>query len=76
VYILRCGDNSLYTGITTDIDKRLVKHQTGQGAKYVRGRGPLVIVYREWVGTKSAASKRELAIKKLSRSAKTLLVKV
>ena len=47
LYILRCGDNSLYTGITTDVARRLAAHQSGKGAKYTRGRGPLTLVYQE-----------------------------
>ncbi|WP_005034493.1 GIY-YIG nuclease family protein [Holophaga foetida] len=74
VYILRCGDDTLYTGIATDVDGRLSKHQAGRGAKYTRGRGVLVVVYRELVGCRSEASRRELAIKKLSRRAKNLLI--
>ena len=49
LYILRCGDNSLYTGITTDVARRLAAHQSGKGAKYTRGRGPLTLVYQEAV---------------------------
>ncbi|MBP1629090.1 MAG: hypothetical protein H6Q00_3565 [Holophagaceae bacterium] len=74
VYILRCGDGSLYTGIAKDVDERHAKHQAGKGAKYTRGRGPLEVVYRERVGSKSEAARRELAIKKCSRSAKDLLI--
>lgn len=74
LYILRCGDGSLYTGITTDVDKRLAVHQSGKGAKYTRGRGPLTVVYREECGGKSAALKRELAVKSLSREEKLALI--
>ena len=74
LYILRCGDGSLYTGITTDVDKRLAVHQSGKGAKYTRGRGPLTVVYREECGDKSAALKRELAVKALSREEKLALI--
>lgn len=74
LYILRCGDGSLYTGITTDVDKRLEAHRNGTGAKYTRGRGPLELVYREECGTHSHALKRESAIKKLSRDKKMLLI--
>lgn len=74
VYILRCGDGTLYTGIAIDVDERHSKHQSGKGAKYTRGRGPLAVVYREFLGSKGDASKRELAIKKLPRSAKDLLI--
>lgn len=74
LYILRCGDGSLYTGITTDVDKRLHAHREGRGARYTRGRGPLECVYRETCGTHSDALKRELAVKKLTRPQKEELV--
>ncbi len=67
VYILKCADMSLYTGITTDLDARLAKHANGTGAKYTRGRGPYEVVLIENYPTKSAALKREIEIKKLSR---------
>ena len=75
LYILRCGDGSLYTGITTDVEKRLETHRSGKGAKYTRGRGPLELVYREECGDHSAALKRELEIKKLPREEKEELIK-
>ena len=74
LYILRCGDNTLYTGITTDVEKRLEAHRSGKGAKYTRGRAPLELVYRENCGSHSDALKREAEVKKLSRQAKELLV--
>ena len=58
VYILRCGDGTLYTGITDDIPRRLAAHRAGKGAKYTRGRGPLELVYQERVPDKSAALRR------------------
>lgn len=70
LYILRCGDGTLYTGITTDVDKRYEAHCSGKGAKYTRGRGPLTIVYRETCTDHSSALKRELEIKALSRQQK------
>jgi len=70
LYILRCGDGSLYTGITTDVQARLEAHRTGKGAKYTRGRGPLELVYTEECGTHSDALKREFAIKQLPREEK------
>lgn len=73
LYMLRCGDGSLYTGITTDIDRRLEEHRTGKGAKYTRGRGPLELVYSEECGDKSTALKRELEIKALPREEKLKL---
>ena len=74
VYMLRCGDASLYTGITDDVEKRLAAHRAGKGAKYTRGRGPLELVYVEEQPDKPAALRRELAIKKLPRSAKLKLL--
>ena len=74
LYILRCGDGSLYTGITTDVSKRLEVHSSGKGAKYTRGRGPLKLVYEEVCGDHSAALKRELEIKSLSREEKLKLI--
>lgn len=74
LYILRCGDNSLYTGITTDVKKRLEAHKSGKGAKYTRGRGPLKLVYREECGSHSDALKRELAVKALPREQKQALI--
>ena len=70
LYILRCGDGSLYTGITTDVERRLEAHRSGKGAKYTRGRGPLEMVYREECPDHSAALKREIEIKKLTREEK------
>ena len=74
IYILRCGDDTLYTGITDDVEKRFAAHCAGQGAKYTRGRGPLTLVHTEKVDDKSAALKREHAIKKLSRAEKLKLI--
>ena len=74
VYILRCGDGSLYTGITDDVPRRLEAHRAGKGAKYTRGRGPLELAYTESVPDKSAALRREIAIKKLSRAKKLKLM--
>jgi len=73
LYILRCGDGSLYTGITTDVERRLETHRRGRGAKYTRGRGPLELLYREACGTHSDALKRELAVKKLTALQKQAL---
>lgn len=74
LYILRCKDGSLYTGITTDVEKRLEVHRSGKGAKYTRGRAPLELVYREECGTHSNALKRELEIKALPREKKLALL--
>jgi len=70
VYILRCRDGSLYTGIAVDVQARLQMHRSGKGAKYTRGRGPLELVYEEPCPDKSTALKRELAIKSLPREEK------
>lgn len=75
LYILRCRDGSLYTGITTDVQKRFAAHAEGRGAKYTRGRGPLELVYREECGSHSEALKRELRIKAMTRSAKEALIR-
>ena len=72
-YLLQCADNTLYCGITNDLDKRLAAHNTGEGAKYTRGRSPLTLVYRESCVDKSAALKREREIKSLTRAEKLLL---
>lgn len=74
LYILRCGDGTLYTGIAVDVDKRLRMHERGKGAKYTRGRTPLSIVYREVCGTHSDALRRELAVKRLPREEKEKLI--
>lgn len=75
LYILRCGDGSLYTGITTDVQKRLAAHRSGKGAKYTRGRGPLELVYSEECGSHSDALRRELEIKRLTREEKETLIR-
>ncbi len=74
LYILRCGDGTLYTGITDDLPRRLKAHRSGKGAKYTRGRGPLELVYREDCPDKSAALRREIAVKKLKRQEKLSLI--
>ena len=74
LYILRCGDGTFYTGITTDVERRLEAHRQGRGAKYTRGRGPLELAYQEECGTHSEALKREYAIKQLTREEKENLI--
>ncbi|HHW29570.1 MAG TPA: GIY-YIG nuclease family protein [Syntrophomonadaceae bacterium] len=74
VYILRCGDGTLYTGWTNDLENRLKAHKEGRGAKYTRGRGPLQLVYTEEFENKSEAVKREYYIKKMSRKQKETLI--
>ncbi|TKS61651.1 MAG: hypothetical protein EWM72_00399 [Nitrospira sp.] len=73
VYILECSDNSLYTGITNDLEWRLEEHRMGRGAKYTKHRRPLTMRYSEYQDTKGAALKREAAIKSLKRSKKLAL---
>jgi len=70
IYILQCADGTLYTGITNDLKKRLAAHGRGTGAKYTRGRGPVKLLYKERRKTKSAALKREIEIKGMSRKSK------
>ena len=74
LYILRCADHTFYTGITVDVAHRFAMHQSGKGAKYTRGRGPLELVYMEECGTHSDALQREIAVKKLSRQEKMKLI--
>ena len=74
VYLLRCSDGSLYTGITNDLPKRLKAHATGKASKYTRSRLPVRLAYSEPQRSKSAALKREAAIKKLPRRMKLTLV--
>ncbi len=72
VYIVRCADDSLYTGITKDVDRRIQEHNEGDklAAKYTRARRPVVLVYQETCESRSVATKREIEIKKLSREEK------
>jgi putative endonuclease len=76
VYILRCADDSLYTGITTDIARRLAEHNagTGIGARYTRARRPVELVYKEAAPDRAAATRRECFIKNLTRPAKLALI--
>lgn len=74
VYIIRCSDETLYTGITNDLERRLSQHASQRGAKYFRGRQPREVVYVESGHDRSSASRREAEIKKLSREAKRLLL--
>jgi len=74
VYMLLCADQSLYTGVATDIAARLSTHNAGKGAKYTRGRLPVTLVYQETVADRGAALKRELAIKRLPAAAKRRLI--
>ena len=76
IYILRCSDNSLYTGITKNIAKRLEEHNAGGklAAKYTRARRPVTLVYEEHASSRSAATKREHEIKQMAKKSKELLV--
>lgn len=74
VYILRCADNTLYTGSTTDVARRAAVHNSGRGAKYTRSRRPVKVVYWESCPDRSAALRREAAIKRLSRAEKEALI--
>lgn len=73
VYMVRCRDNSLYTGCTDDPNRRLAVHNAGKGAKYTKSRLPVQLVYREECPDKSTALKREYAIKRLTKAEKELL---
>ena len=75
VYMLRCGDDSLYTGYTNDVERRLQVHQSGKGAKYTRSRLPVSLAYREELPSRSAAMRREAALKKYTRAEKLELVR-
>jgi len=73
VYMIRCSDDSLYSGITTDIQRRLKQHAAGSGAKYFRGRSPELLAYLETGHNRSSASRREIELKRLQRSDKQRL---
>jgi predicted GIY-YIG superfamily endonuclease len=75
VYIMRCADGSLYTGITKDVNRRLKQHNAGTASRYTRGRLPVSLEYQEEQPSQSMALKRELAIKALSRKAKEVLIR-
>ena len=77
VYIVRCSDDSLYTGITMDVGRRVQEHNNDdqQGAKYTRTRRPVYLVYQELFNSRSTATKRECEIKRLNRMEKELLIK-
>jgi len=75
-YLLRCADDTLYCGITNDIEKRIAAHNAGTAAKYTRARGLVELVFVEDCADRSVASKREMAIKQLSRSKKLKLIKI
>ena len=72
--MLECSDNSIYTGITNNLENRLKKHQSGDGAKYLRGRLPIKLIYKEFFINRSEATKREISIKKMSKKEKKILI--
>lgn len=76
LYLVRCANGHLYTGVTTDVARRFSEHQSGgiKSAKYLRGKGPLTLMYQEQVGSHGDALRREIAVKKLSRSQKLALI--
>ncbi len=74
VYIVRCRDGSLYTGIATDVERRLAEHQANKGSKYLRGRGPLKLVLKKRIGNKGRALKVERKVKGLTRQEKERLI--
>ena len=77
LYLLRCKDGSVYTGITTDVERRLRQHDSGdRGAKYLRGKGPVKLLYQREIGDRSLASRLEYQVKRFSRTDKEDLVKL
>ena len=76
LYLVRCANGHLYTGVTTDVTRRFSEHQSGgiKSAKYLRGKGPLTLMYQEQVGSHGDALRREIAVKKLSRAQKLALI--
>lgn len=76
VYILKCRDGSLYTGITDDVEKRFRAHREGKGGRYTRSHAPVRIVYREPLRSRSLALRREMAIKRLPRAKKLKLIQL
>jgi|TARA_B110000971_G_scaffold49407_1_gene49628 putative endonuclease len=74
LYMLECSDNSIYTGITNNLEERLKRHKSGNGAKYLRGRLPIKLVYKENFINRSEATKREIYIKKMSKKEKKNLI--
>ena len=75
VYLVRCGDGALYTGIATDVGRRLAEHSAGRGAKFLRGRGPLSLVFERGVADHGTALRMEYAVKQLSRQRKEALIR-
>ena len=76
VYVVECADSSLYTGYTTDVERRVDEHNAGEGAKYTRGRTPVEVVHVESFDSKSTAMSREYEVKQLSRGEKERLIRL
>jgi len=74
LYIVECRDGSFYTGISPDVERRVTDHNSGKGARYTRGRGPVILRYQETLQSRSAALKREIQVKKMNRSEKMALI--
>jgi len=74
LYMVRCKNGQIYTGISTDVERRFAEHQAGKGAKYLRGKGPLNLVYQIKIGSRSEALKAEIAIKTMSKSDKEKII--
>jgi len=74
IYLVRCRNGHLYTGISTNVARRFAAHQVGKGAKYLRGKGPLELVYQKKIGTHSQALKAEIMVKNMSRPAKETMI--
>jgi putative endonuclease len=74
LYLIRCGDGTLYTGISNDVARRLAEHRSGKGARYLRGRGPLALARKIRIGDRSSATRIEARVKKFSRTKKEDLI--
>jgi len=74
IYLIRCRNGHLYTGISTDVTRRFTEHQAGKGAKYLRGKGPLELVFQQKIGTRSQALKAEIMVKSMPRPAKETMI--
>jgi len=74
LYMIRCRGGQLYTGISTDVKRRFSEHESGKGAKYLRGKGPLLLLFQQSIGSHSQALKAEAKMKKMSKQAKERIV--
>ncbi len=75
IYLLKCSDGSIYAGISNNVDKRIIKHNTGKGSRYVAARLPAKLLFQKEIGTKSEAAKEEYRVKQLSRAEKLNYIK-